>query len=108
VGDRQPFFAHRLLDQRASLRPVGDQAVDPLDPTNAAHGALAEFALHAARRARIRLGETVAIFGLGPIGLMLAQWLKSMGASQIFLFDLLEGKLELARMLGFEQVYNSR
>jgi len=68
----------------------------------------AAVALHAARRARIRLGDTVAIFGLGPIGLMLAQWLKSMGASQIFLFDLQDGKLELARKLGFDQVYNSR
>ena len=68
----------------------------------------AAVALHAARRARIRLGDTVAIFGLGPIGLMLAQWLKSMGASRIFLFDLLEGKLELARQLGFTDVYNSR
>lgn len=68
----------------------------------------AAVALHAARRARIRLGDTVAIFGLGPIGLMLAQWLKAMGASQVFLFDLLEGKLELARQLGFVHVYNSR
>jgi len=39
---------------------------------------------------------------------MLAQWLKSMGASQIFLFDLQPGKLELARKLGFDRVYNSR
>jgi L-iditol 2-dehydrogenase len=68
----------------------------------------AAVALHAARRAGIRLGDTVAIFGLGPIGLMLAQWLKSMGASRIFLFDLVEGKLELARQLGFTDVYNSR
>jgi len=68
----------------------------------------AAVALHAARRARIRLGDTVAVFGLGPIGLMLAQWLKAMGASQVFLFDLLEGKLELARQLGFEQVYDNR
>ena len=68
----------------------------------------AAVALHAARRARIRFGDTVAIFGLGPIGLMLAQWLKSMGASRIFLFDLIEGKLDLARQLGFTDVYNSR
>lgn len=68
----------------------------------------AAVALHAARRGRIRLGDTVAIFGLGPIGLMLAQRARSMGASQVLLFDLVEGKLELARKLGFEQVYNSR
>lgn len=67
----------------------------------------AAVALHAARRARVRLGDTVAVFGLGPIGLMLAQWLRSMGAAKVFLFDIMEGKLELARKLGFSYVYNS-
>ena len=68
----------------------------------------AAVALHAARRARVRLGDSVAIFGLGPIGLMLAQWLRAMGANPIFLFDVNPGKLELARRLGFQQVHDSR
>src|SRR5262249_26233996 len=68
----------------------------------------AAVALHAARRARLRLGDTVAIFGLGPIGLMVAQWARTMGAAQIVLFDILPEKLELARQLGFEHVLDSR
>ncbi|PHS15813.1 MAG: galactitol-1-phosphate 5-dehydrogenase [Blastopirellula sp.] len=68
----------------------------------------AAVALHAARRAEVRLGDTVAVFGLGPIGLMVAQWLKAMGAGKIFLFDLLPQKLEIAKQLGFEHAYNSR
>ena len=68
----------------------------------------ASVALHAVRRGRVRLGDTVAVFGLGPIGLMTAQWLKAAGAGQILLFDVLDEKLQVARELGFEQLYNSR
>jgi L-iditol 2-dehydrogenase len=68
----------------------------------------AAVALHAVRRANLRLGDTVAIFGLGPIGLMVAQWARAMGASQVALFDILPQKLELARGLGFSQVFDSR
>lgn len=68
----------------------------------------AAVALHAVRRGRVRLGDTVAVFGLGPIGLMVAQWLKASGAGKILLFDVLDEKLEVARSLGFELVFNSR
>lgn len=68
----------------------------------------ASVALHAIRRASLRLGETVAIFGLGPIGLMVAQWARAMGAASIALFDILPAKLDLARKLGFTHVYDSR
>lgn len=68
----------------------------------------AAVALHAARRANLRLGETVAIFGLGPIGLMVAQWARAMGASAVILFDILPAKLELAKSLGFTHVFDSR
>lgn len=68
----------------------------------------AAVALHTVRRARVRLGDSIAIFGIGPIGLMLAQWSKAMGASKILLFDILPQKLELARKLGFEHVFDSR
>jgi L-iditol 2-dehydrogenase len=68
----------------------------------------AAVALHALRRAGLRLGDTVAIFGLGPIGLMVAQWARAMGAASVALFDLLPQKLELARQLGFEHIFDSR
>lgn len=68
----------------------------------------AAVALHAARRARLQFGETVAIFGLGPIGLMLAQWVRSMGAARTFLFDVQDYKLDLARQLDFHDVFDSR
>ncbi len=68
----------------------------------------AAVALHAVRRANLRLGDTVAIFGLGPIGMMVAQWVRSMGASKIALFDIVPEKLEIARKLGFTSTFDSR
>ena len=68
----------------------------------------AAVALHAVRRASLRLGDTIAIFGLGPIGMMVAQWAQSMGALKTALFDILPEKLQLARELGFENVFDSR
>ena len=69
----------------------------------------AAVALHAIRRVQDSLvGKTVAVYGTGPIGLMIAQWTRIMGATQILLFDIVTEKLELAQRLGFENVFNSK
>jgi L-iditol 2-dehydrogenase len=69
----------------------------------------AAVALHALRRAGGSLiGETVAIFGAGPIGLMVAQWARAMGAADVALFDVVPRKIELSRQLGFESVFDGR
>ncbi len=68
----------------------------------------AAVALHAVRRANTTLvGKSVAIFGAGPIGLMTAQWASIMGAATVFLFDIVAEKLELAKQLGFDKVFNT-
>jgi L-iditol 2-dehydrogenase len=69
----------------------------------------AAVALHAVRRGGgTTVGETVAIFGAGPIGLMVAQWARALGASQVVLFDLQEEKIELSKRVGFELTFNSK
>jgi len=69
----------------------------------------AAVALHALRRVgESLLGQTVAIFGAGPIGLMVAQWARVMGAFQVVLFDLVPEKLALARKMGFPHAYDVR
>ncbi|MCS7261752.1 MAG: zinc-binding dehydrogenase, partial [Anaerolineae bacterium] len=68
----------------------------------------AAVALHALRRVRESLlGRSVAIFGAGPIGLMVAQWARAMGASPILIFDIVDQKVRMAHMLGFELAFNS-
>jgi len=69
----------------------------------------AAVALHALKRAGGSfVGETVVIFGAGPIGLMAAQWAQMMGAGQVILFDLIPEKLDMAEQLGFDLAFNAR
>jgi len=68
----------------------------------------AAVALHALRRTGIDAGDKVAILGAGPIGLMLAQWAKIVGAGRIFLVDIVEEKLQFAQKLGFIDCINAK
>ena len=38
---------------------------------------------------------------------MTAQWARIMGATTVFLFDIVAEKLELAKQLGFDKVFNT-
>jgi L-iditol 2-dehydrogenase len=68
----------------------------------------AAVALHAIRRAGgCFIGECVVVFGAGPIGLMVAQWARAMGAATI-IFDIAPEALSLARRMGFIHVFDSR
>lgn len=67
----------------------------------------AAVARHAVERAgAMKQGEQVAIFGAGPIGLMVAQWARAAGGD-VMLCDIVPEKLEQAKSLGFERVFNS-
>ncbi len=69
----------------------------------------ASVALHALRRiGRPIVGQVIAIWGAGPIGLMVAQWARAMGARDVVIFDVVDSKLELTKKLGFSHAYNSR
>ena len=68
-------------------------------------GALSEpgaVTLHALRRAHPEVGDRVAVFGLGPIGLLCGMWAKLGGARMLTGYDVDEQKFPLARALGFD------
>jgi len=52
--------------------------------------------LHALNKARLRAGETVAIFGIGGLGISAIQLANHLGAGKIFAVDINPRKLELA------------
>ncbi len=54
----------------------------------------------ALRTARVRAGQTVAVFGCGGVGLAIVQGARLAGAGRIIAVDLVDAKLELARRLG--------
>ena len=57
-------------------------------------------AVHAVERAKISLGDSVAVVGAGMIGLLVIQALRIAGAGKIIAVDVDEGRLELAKRLG--------
>ena len=65
-------------------------------------------ALHALRKARLRAGETVAVFGVGGLGLSAIQLAKASGAIQVFAVDIKQDKLERAAEYGAIPVDASR
>ena len=67
----------------------------------------AAVSLHALSRARLQLGDTLAVYGAGPIGLMLAEFAKASGARKVIIADIDESKLSFARSLGYTDTVNS-
>lgn len=65
-------------------------------------------ALHGIECAKYKGGEDVAILGGGTIGLFTAQWAKIFGAKRVFVFDIDNDRLELAKRLGADVVINTR
>jgi D-arabinose 1-dehydrogenase-like Zn-dependent alcohol dehydrogenase len=69
-----------------------------------AHGAVLMCAgatsLHALRRARLVRGETVAIFGVGGLGMLAIQLARALGAADVYAIDLDSDKLASAHALG--------
>lgn len=56
--------------------------------------------LHALLKARIKPGETVAVFGIGGLGMAAVQLARLMGALDVFAVDINENKLSLAEHYG--------
>ena len=56
--------------------------------------------LHALNKARLQTGESVAVFGLGGLGLSAIQLAKVLGAGKIFGVDIIAAKLEMAGRFG--------
>lgn len=65
---------------------------------------IASTGISAAERARIEIGQTVAVFAQGPIGLCATAGARMMGASLVIGVDSIEKRLHLARDLGADEV----
>jgi 2-desacetyl-2-hydroxyethyl bacteriochlorophyllide A dehydrogenase len=65
-------------------------------------------ALHALSKGRVKEGETVAVFGVGGLGMSAIQLAKAAGAVQVFAVDIQRDKLELASEYGATPIDASR
>ena len=61
-----------------------------------------------AESGHIQIGDTVAVFAQGPIGLCAAAGARLMGATKVFGVDRLEGRLAMSIQLGTDEVVNSK
>jgi len=64
--------------------------------------------IHACRRGRVGCGDTVAVLGSGPIGLMTIQCAKAFGASSVIATDVEDARLQLAEKLGADAIVNAK
>ncbi|MBI5961263.1 MAG: alcohol dehydrogenase catalytic domain-containing protein [Chloroflexi bacterium] len=72
-------------------------------------GALLEplgVAIHAADLGKVRIGESVAVIGCGPIGLMILRLAKLSGAKAVYAFDQFGWRLDKAKSWGADEVIN--
>ncbi len=84
--------AHNLLPLPSNLSPAEGTIAEPL-----------AVILHSMNLASIRAGETAAVFGAGPIGLLTIACLKLSGAGRVFSIEPVAGRRELARTMGADE-----
>jgi L-iditol 2-dehydrogenase len=65
-------------------------------------------ALHAMRRAAFVSGESICIYGAGPIGLFAAQYAHIKGASRVIAIDVWSEKLAMAKAVGADVLVDAR
>lgn len=61
-------------------------------------------AIHTVRRSNMKVGDTIAILGAGPIGLLIALIADRAGAGKIFISDVSTMRLKVAKEMGFEAI----
>jgi threonine dehydrogenase-like Zn-dependent dehydrogenase len=65
------------------------------------------FALGAIHDAQVKVGDNVAVFGMGALGLIAIQIARLNGARRVFAVDRLENRLALAREFGADEAINA-
>ena len=64
-------------------------------------------AVHAVRRYGDVTGQNICVIGAGPIGNLVAQVAKALGAAKVMVTDISDYRIDLARECGADAVYNT-
>ena len=62
---------------------------------------------HAAAQGNVQVGETAAVLGSGCIGLCTMMALKARGASAVYMTDVLEKRLAMAKVMGADETWKA-
>lgn len=108
-GDRVvgegPHASHWLATQRSEQGLL--HVPDEVDDASAAFAILGDVALHAVRRARIAIGESVAVHGQGVVGLIALRLARLSGAHPLIGVDVLDERLRVSKLFGASHVVNA-
>ncbi|MGH2545083.1 MAG: zinc-dependent alcohol dehydrogenase, partial [Ardenticatenaceae bacterium] len=100
AGGRIRAYAEYILMEEWEPIPVpdgvSDEAVSLCEPCSVA--------VHAVRLSQLKLGDTVAVLGAGPIGLFCLQAARAAGARTVFVSEPAPARAEAARQLGADAV----
>ncbi len=99
-GGPEGAFTDQVMVAQAQL---GQNLLDIPEGIPFEIAALAEplaVAMHGVNRANLQPGESVVVFGCGPIGLGMLLWLADRGFTQTVAVDISDERLERARQLG--------
>jgi len=104
LGDLQGAQAEQLLVPRANLtlRRVPEGMSDDVALFA---GDVMGTGYHAVAHAGMRPGDTVAVLGLGPVGLCAVQAALAGGATKVFAIDSVEQRLAMAKQFGATPVH---
>ncbi|MCM3567512.1 2,3-butanediol dehydrogenase [Neobacillus mesonae] len=95
-------FAEYILVKEKNLVPLPENMSYEL----AALVEPAAVAMQAVKSSALKIGDKAAVFGGGPIGLLVTQCAKAAGASQIIVVEIEEKRQQLALEMGADYVIN--
>jgi len=101
---REGAFAEYVVVPERVLYRLSDAMTFP----EAAMLEPASVALHAVRVTELTGGETALVVGAGMIGLLTLQAARAAGCARVFVADIDETRLDLARKLGADEAFNSK
>ena len=110
TGNEQFCFEGQMLGKHLDggyaefIAVPARNAVPLADAVSFEHGAAlmcsSSTSFHALRKGRLELGETVAVFGAGGLGMSAIQLARAFGALQVLAVDIHPSRLELAERYG--------
>ncbi len=97
------FATHAIANERNAIKVRKDATLELLGPLGCGLQTGAGAVLNSLG---VRAGQSIAIFGVGAVGLAAVMAARIAGASKIFAIDVVDERLALARALGATQTIN--
>jgi L-idonate 5-dehydrogenase len=99
---------HGLLAEYVVIHETQAKIIRKISPEIAAFAEPLGVAYGGAHKLGDLLGKSVLVMGAGPIGLLSAAAAKTLGAGRVTVIDVRQAPLEIAQMMGADDVCNSK